>query len=217
MIEVDSNKFEIEFFDKPYGFFGQVKSGLFKEPIYLKIVSDFYEHFDITFMQIQYSNEENALQRYNHQLEHGKGFWKKEVFKDRKLLDYLLNEAVIEIDAKSAIKLREGDKYVQSMVFHEIGHFLHREKVYEESQSDRRKAIIENRVIERELDADEFAFQICGETAIEALKEQEKKLQGILELHSDVLSDEEIKEVSIVIKEHTLRIAHLKELLSKMS
>ncbi len=82
-------------------------------------------------------------------------------------------------------ELKKHNKYVISFVYHELGHFVNSDKNYSETQDDRGKAILERRVLEREQDADEYAYSVMGETFYDALREQERKFSKAAETETD--------------------------------
>ena len=185
MLNVKLRDFEIVFKEEA-GFFGMITNRSANYSLALKRVSHQFEKYGICFMQIQYCDKNKADSNYKALLDNCPDELKEKFESKKDFFMSVFNDcAIIEIDSKSADELLKGNKYIKCLLFHEIGHFIHSGDSYNEDQKDRNNAIMENRVIQRELDADEFAFSLFGEDYYDALKMQNKIIVDYLENEMD--------------------------------
>ncbi len=187
MLNIDKTKYKIEFFDEEIDeFVGAVTNPTMNLKIYLKPFDSKFEKYGIVDMDISYSNDESSLANYRRMLSECPDEL-KDKFLDAKenLLNVFKKAAFISVDRSSLKELKKHNKYVTSFVYHELGHFVNSDKKYSETQNDRGKAILEGRVLEREQDADEYAYSVMGETFYDALREQERKFSKAAETETD--------------------------------
>lgn len=93
------------------------------------------------------------------------------------LKEILKNHPVIFIDPNSAKNLKNGCAREKSILFHEIGHYINRDKVYDE-QIEREDCLSQKGISQKEIDADDFAFSVFRETFYDALRYCEQKLEN---------------------------------------
>ena len=176
--------------------------GLFREKHY-------YEESNISWMQYRLKTQEQVEQKYQELLNMCPAEQKTDFTKNKlKVLIAIKAIGDIYADTKTAERIKKGDKLARAILFHEIGHYENFGKVYSEDFKDRPKAISEGRVIQQETDADDFAFEICGEDFYDAMQ---RDLRNANDAYSKCQSDDLI----FLIMELKLRVTHLVELIKK--
>ncbi|OQA78623.1 MAG: hypothetical protein BWY30_00555 [Tenericutes bacterium ADurb.Bin239] len=170
--------------------------GLFREKHY-------YEESNISWMQYRLKTQEQVEQKYQELLDMCPAV-QRDDFSKNKLAIMIVIKSIgdIYVDRKTAGKIIKGDKLARAILFHEIGHFENFGRQYPESYEDRPKAISEGRVSQQETDADNFAFEVCGDDFYDAMKQD---LENATAAYSKCQSDD----LMFLIVELKLRITNL--------
>jgi len=176
--------------------------GLFKEKHY-------YEESNIAWMQYRLKTQEQVEHKYQELLEMCPAEQKTEFTKNKlKVLIAIKVLGDIYVDTKTAERIKKGDELARAILFHEIGHYENFGKEYSEGFEDRPKAISEGRVIQQETDADDFAFEVCGEDFYDAMQ---RDLKNAIKAYNNIPSDD----LTFLIMELKLRVNHLTKLIRK--
>ena len=187
MLNIDKTKFDIKIFEEEIdGFVGVITNPTMDTIIYLKPMHCKFEKYGIIYMEVNYNNDETSLSNYEVLIENCPDELKEQCIKQKDgLVAMIKRVAFISADCVSIEKLKKKDKYVISFIYHELGHFVNSDKSYSETQNDRQKAILEGRILERELDADDYAYSVMGEVFYDALREQELNFSKAAQYEND--------------------------------
>ena len=128
------------------------------------------EQFNLPYMAFQHLDRNKATELVDNTIEKTPENLKPLVIQMREqLIDYKLKNPVIFVDHDSLEKLKNNDKYAKCVLLHELGHFVHSDETYHETQQERTNAVLEGRVIQSETDADDYAFSAFEDDYYDAM------------------------------------------------
>ena len=202
MLNIDIDKFEIVFFEKPQGDnYGEVRNPELEEPITIRLDKTCSNDTKLLHMEFINGSEEHIkdlkerIKKTNLSNE-GRCFLET--------IMTALSYRIIFVNHISLMKLMNNEIDALCALYHELGHMVY----YDESQHNnegKRKCLIEEGFVSAdELLADEYSYMKFGDNVCETL---EKQIEIAKELNDE--------SKDILIKEYELRLKHLKEKYSK--
>lgn len=153
-----------------------------------KISHPEFEKYDLPFLAFQHLTEEN-IGGYLDNLFEGAPEELKNEFENNKdfISKFFLSFPIIFIDNKSFSKLQKNDLFVKCILYHELGHYMHSDDIYEDKNEERESILTTGRVSKKELDADEFAYSVFGTDFYDALVDSLNKcLEASKQVPDDV-------------------------------
>ena len=100
-------------------------------------------------------------------------------------------------------KLKAGDAEAKMILFHEVGHYVHKDYLVPQEEKDRVARAMDDHVEERELAADDFAAEYLGRDTV---------IEGLGMLFARMKKEyKDAPEAEIAIREVALRIAYQRD------
>lgn len=129
-----------------------------------------YEKYDIPFLAIQHPTDKNVSDFFKSICKDESPDIIAQLENHKKVIcDYLVKYPIIYIDRKSLIKLEKHNKLIKCLLYHELGHYMYSDQEYDDTNENRESILLSGRISKKELDADSFAYSVCGLDYYDAL------------------------------------------------
>lgn len=206
MLNLDKNKFSIHFVEGEDNYEGRVDHpDLGTRAIFIRSIDmDLFEKYDIFYMNIECPTDKTGDSMIADMLKELPDC-KSQIEKYKEKIKGLVSGVyVINVDKKTCNLLRNNDKYATAFLYHEIGHFMHSDETY--PTENRESMIYAGKVSQKELDADDFAFDVWGEKYYDAMKMIQKRFLEAAQPEADMVFLLDATELKLRIKHLVNRI-----------